>query len=306
MEQSKMYAWCWRAGLTTTVSMLLSACVASGDSYLRPLSSGQVTTAVNEQAASLVVIREVDVLPGQAINIFVKGEYLTSWQPGAFRQGPACVGSNRLMASYTDVNTGYDEKEEPGLGVTLPAGQVSYFRLQAGAQGQPVLKQLDVDVGLSLAQQQKEQVHTLRRVEPRCEVPLKTYTLQASALFPFDKFDYPSMLPKGKAEISQVAADIASSKAHISRIEIIGHTDPEGSETYNQRLSERRADTVRQALMESRLPTDALMASGRGEHELLVSDCRTRFPKEARQRALCDQPNRRVEIKLFGRALSNR
>ena len=59
---------------------------------------------------------------------------------------------------------------------------------------------------------------------------------------------------------------------------------------------------MRQALAENRLPTGALVASGRGERELLVSDCRARFPRDARQRTECDQPNRRVEIKLFGQA----
>ncbi|NLX16348.1 MAG: OmpA family protein [Ramlibacter sp.] len=302
MDKTSLSAFPIRTGLMTTLAVVLTACVSAGDSHLKPLASGEVATGVAEQTASMVVIRESDALPGQAVNIFVNGEYLTSLQPGAFRQGPACVGENRLMASYTDVSTGYQEKVAPGQAVRLPAAEVSYFRVVADAQGQPVLQALDAESGLALAQQQQEQVHTLRRVELQCAVPLKTYTLQASALFPFDKFDYASMLAQGKTEIRQVAADIAASQARIDRIEVIGHTDPEGSDAYNQQLSERRASTVRQALAENRLPTGALVASGRGERELLVSDCRARFPRDARQRTECDQPNRRVEIKLFGQA----
>ena len=302
MEQLTFSSWPYRLGLLSALVMSLTACVTAGDSHLRPLASGQVDANVPDNAASMVVIREADALPGQAVNVFINGEYLTSLQPGAFRQGPVCVGSNRLTASYTDVSTGYQEKESAGQRVAVQPGQVSYFRVTADANGQPVLQQLDADSGQALAAQQQEQVHTLRRVELNCAVPLKTYTLQASALFPFDKFDYASMLPQGKAEIGQVAADIASSKARIDRIEIVGHTDPEGSDAYNQTLSERRASTVRQALAENRLPTNALVASGRGERELVVADCRTRHPHNKALRTQCDQPNRRVEIQLFGQA----
>ena len=146
----------------------------------------------------------------------------------------------------------------------------------------------------------KQQGHTLPRVQLKCAVPLKTYTLQASALFPFDKSDYASMLPQGKEEIRKVAQDIAASKANVDRIEVVGHTDPEGSDMYNQALSQRRADTVRMALSQSQLPGSQIVAHGRGEKQLLVSDCRARFPRDAKQRMACDQPNRRVEITLYG------
>ena len=170
----------------------------------------------------------------------------------------------------------------------------------ADANGRPTLQQLDATAGQAMAASLKEQVHTLPRVQLKCVVPLKTYTLQASALFAFDRSDYASMLPKGKEEIRQVAQDIAASKANVDRVEVVGHTDPEGSDMYNQALSQRRADTVRMALSQSQLPSSQIVAHGRGEQQLLVSDCRARFPRDAKQRMACDQPNRRVEITLYG------
>ncbi len=49
------------------------------------------------------------------------------------------------------------------------------------------------------------------------------------------------------------------------RVEIQGHTDNRGSDSYNQRLSERRAQAVRSFLIESGIDADRLTAKGYGE-----------------------------------------
>ena len=48
-------------------------------------------------------------------------------------------------------------------------------------------------------------------------------------------------------------------------VEIGGHTDSRGSDTYNQELSERRAQSVRTYLIERNVPGDGLTAVGYGE-----------------------------------------
>jgi OmpA-OmpF porin, OOP family len=49
------------------------------------------------------------------------------------------------------------------------------------------------------------------------------------------------------------------------RVEIQGHTDNRGSEAYNQQLSERRAQAVRDFLVEAGIDADRLTAKGYGE-----------------------------------------
>lgn len=56
------------------------------------------------------------------------------------------------------------------------------------------------------------------------------------------------------------------------RLEIAGHTDSIGSDTSNQRMSERRAASVRDWLMEKGIPTDRLVAVGYGENRPIVSN----------------------------------
>ena len=266
---------------------------------------GQVH-GVKENEASVVFLREKDAIAGKSVNVFVNGEYLASLLSGGFKQSIACVGNNRLTAHYTDVRSRYHEKERQGQMFDVPAGKVSYFRVVTDAQGKPALQALDGKAGQAAVDALKEQVHTLPRVENRlvCAKPVvaqfKKFTLDASALFAFDKSDYANLLPQGKQEIRKVAEEIAQSRANIDRIEVTGYTDPEGSDAYNLALSRDRANTVKQALLESKLPASAISAHGKGEQDLVVTDCRVRFPKNRAQLNLCNQPNRRVEIVLFG------
>ncbi|MEW6654143.1 MAG: OmpA family protein, partial [Bacteroidota bacterium] len=72
------------------------------------------------------------------------------------------------------------------------------------------------------------------------------------------------------------------------KVEIEGHTDNIGSESYNQKLSERRADVVKKYLLSKGIAESRLTASGKGESNP-VADNGT-----ADGRAM----NRRIEFKI--------
>jgi outer membrane protein OmpA-like peptidoglycan-associated protein len=69
-------------------------------------------------------------------------------------------------------------------------------------------------------------------------------------------------------------------------VEVEGHTDSMGSDSYNQDLSQRRADAVRQALLSRGVATDRISATGKGESAPIASN----------ESAGGRQQNRRVEI----------
>ncbi len=73
------------------------------------------------------------------------------------------------------------------------------------------------------------------------------------------------------------------------KVEISAHTDDVGSEAYNMLLSERRAKSVVNYLIEHDVPTDRLIAKGYGESQPLVPNT------SDENRAL----NRRVELKII-------
>jgi outer membrane protein OmpA-like peptidoglycan-associated protein len=65
-----------------------------------------------------------------------------------------------------------------------------------------------------------------------------------------------------------------------------GHTDSQGSDSYNQGLSQRRANAVRDYLVQKNYPTERIQSRGKGEGSPIADNA------SAEGRA----NNRRVEI----------
>lgn len=95
-----------------------------------------------------------------------------------------------------------------------------------------------------------------------------------------------------KAKIRSVSHSILNTVAEVLhdhpeiRVEIQGHTDSRGRASYNQRLSEERAESVRSYLVEQGVDTSRLTARGYGEER----------PIESNRTAAGRAANRRVEF----------
>lgn len=83
--------------------------------------------------------------------------------------------------------------------------------------------------------------------------------------FDFDKSD----ITAEAARVIAQAADHAR-RGGVARLVVTGHTDTSGTPAYNQRLSERRAANVREALVRQGLAASAISTVGKGESEPLV------------------------------------
>lgn len=93
-----------------------------------------------------------------------------------------------------------------------------------------------------------------------------------------------TLLPEGQRKVEEFAGIIQQYGSRPIIIE--GHTDNRGDKKYNQRLSERRAQTVREVLIAKGISSDKLIAKGFGESNPVA----TNATKAGRQQ------NRRVEI----------
>jgi OmpA-OmpF porin, OOP family len=100
----------------------------------------------------------------------------------------------------------------------------------------------------------------------------------------FFDWDRDTITPDGM-RIVQQAADAFRSGAPV-QIQVTGYTDASGSAGYNQRLSERRANNVANALARFGVPRQAMVVSGRGKND-------QRVPTADGVR---EPQNRRVEI----------
>lgn len=119
-------------------------------------------------------------------------------------------------------------------------------------------------------------------------------TLSADALFPFDRAEAKDVMPAGRTALSALAARWRASDAGSFPVRIIGYTDNIGSTAHNMDLSQRRAQAVRDILVEERMPAVKLIAEGRGEADpVKVCDDVPRV-----QRIACLAPNRRVWVRF--------
>jgi outer membrane protein OmpA-like peptidoglycan-associated protein len=100
----------------------------------------------------------------------------------------------------------------------------------------------------------------------------------------FFDWDRDTITPQGHAILVQ-AANAYKSGAPV-QIQVTGYTDRSGSPGYNQRLSERRANNVANALAGMGVPHNQMAVSGRGEND-------NRVPTAPGVR---EPQNRRVEI----------
>ena len=110
-------------------------------------------------------------------------------------------------------------------------------------------------------------------------------TIQAEALFDFDK----SVLkPAGKQSIDDAVAKMQ--RIDVQMVIATGHTDSVGTDAYNQKLSERRATTVKEYMVSKGIPAAKITTLGKGETQPVA----TNKTKEGRAK------NRRVDIEFKG------
>lgn len=115
------------------------------------------------------------------------------------------------------------------------------------------------------------------------------FVIPAAALFDFDSAE---LSAEGKNAIEGYRSEIRPELAEAYAAVIIGHTDSVGDPNYNLGLSKRRAETVREFLVETGSPAEKLRIVGRGQNDPIASN----ETEEGRAK------NRRVEVIVIGEA----
>ena len=107
-------------------------------------------------------------------------------------------------------------------------------------------------------------------------------------LFDFNKY---TLKPGAREKLAKVSGILLAYPG--LKIQLEGHTDSIGSDDYNQKLSEHRADSVRDYLASQGVPADTMTAVGLGKSD----------PVDTNDTAAGRQQNRRVEMVVSGESI---
>lgn len=111
----------------------------------------------------------------------------------------------------------------------------------------------------------------------------------------YDKVHFETAKAVIKSESFGLLDDVAGiivTNPDLGRVEVAGHTDSQGSDSYNQKLSQRRAESVRAYLVKQGVPESQMIPKGYGETS----------PLDTNKTAEGRETNRRVEFNLIDMA----
>jgi outer membrane protein OmpA-like peptidoglycan-associated protein len=142
--------------------------------------------------------------------------------------------------------------------------------------------------GAVIGRRMDRQAEQLEQSVPNAEVERVgegiAVTFASGVLFPFDS---DQILPAGRENLRQLANSLRDYPE--TEVLIVGHTDSQGADDYNMRLSYRRAESARTFLTSQGVPGARIRVEGRGETEP-VADNTTDAGRAQ---------NRRVEVAIF-------
>lgn len=209
---------------------------------------------------------------------------------GAMALG-ACTDPSQLGASPDDPNQKTKNGALIGAGAGALLGALAKGdgnRDQGAVKGALVGAAIGAGVGYSLDRQEADLRRSLdNNVQVRNTGDRLIVTLPQDILFATDST---AVQPALFDDLQALAANVQTYAN--STLQIVGHTDSDGDASYNQTLSEGRAQSVANVLTSNGVPINRLQVFGRGESQPIASNL---TPEGKAQ-------NRRVEIVILPNA----
>ncbi len=239
--------------------------------------------------ARLVFIRKNDTYSEQtSANIAINNRFQVSLHANNYTVVESCAGINQLSAHATGFknnNLLADKKN-----YELAGAQTYFFHINMNENGQSTLEQISPDNALPLLNDKRYQSHQISRVIPNnCPPPViirqpvtpapvvvetqapvlaEKVTIDLEVLFETDKS---IVRPEYYSKITELVAFMKQYPNTVVTIE--GHTDSRGSDSYNQALSQRRVDAVKEVLISQfGISAERLTAIGYGESKPRASN----------------------------------
>lgn len=182
--------------------------------------------------------------------------------------------------------------QQPEPDPDSPETQARAREALSRAEARPIVAETRPIKGINLAVSGQTEgiANLLRDLNAETRGQEVRIALSADVLFDFDKSD---LKPTAAPSLEKVAAVLKKLPAAKATIE--GHTDAKGNDAYNQKLSERRAESVRKWLANSGV-TNSMTARGYGRTKPIAPNTTKAGKDDPEGR----QKNRRVDILVEG------
>jgi OOP family OmpA-OmpF porin len=120
-------------------------------------------------------------------------------------------------------------------------------------------------------------------------------TTASTVNFDFDRY---AIRPDAGSKLDDLVGKLRN--VNLEVIIAVGHADRLGSDAYNQKLSVRRADSVKAYLVSKGIAASRIYTEGKGKRQP-VKDCKG--SGKTKELIACLEPNRRVESEAVGSAV---
>src|SRR5690554_4202393 len=208
---------------------------------------------------------------------------------------PLAAGLLMVGCASTDPYSGQTQRSSTATGTGIGAavgaaagalsGSGSTSRRDLALIGAAVGAAVGAGIGAYMDREQQELRDSMRGTGVDVERRGDDIVLNMPSSVTFD-FDSSELTVQARNALNDVANILT--QYTDTRVNIVGHTDSTGSVSYNQQLSERRAEAVGNYLAQSGVMSNRLYMTGSGPHQPVASNA----TEEGRAQ------NRRVEITL--------
>lgn len=241
--------------------------------------------------------KENEQLRNIKIGMGADNRFHVSLQNGHYSDAVICSGSQTISVGTLNQESGKVISHSKSYQFIPQI--TTYFQVALSAAGSPVIEQVSVDKALVLLNGSAQQTHQISRVVSDCDVLTlnSTSPQQTIAITTADKqkiqhpakfnllFDFDSVgIKSNHSRVVDGMANFIQSYPQMS-VTLQGHTDNKGPESYNLKLSESRANMVKNILVDQ-YGIEAIRINSIGYGETMPVD--TNNTREGRQN------NRRV------------
>jgi outer membrane protein OmpA-like peptidoglycan-associated protein len=204
------------------------------------------------------------------------------------RNAMAVVLAGALLASCASTGPNTKKGGAIGAGAGAVVGGIIGHTTGSTARGAIIGAAVGGAAGALIGRDMDKRAEKIAREIPDAQVSRVgegiAVTFESGILFPFDSSE---LLPEARRNLRTLSEQLEDEAR--TEVMIVGHTDAQGTDAYNQDLSERRARSAAAYLAAQGVSRGRLIPTGRGEREPIESNA----SEDGRQQ------NRRVEIAIY-------